>query len=153
MALIAASASSRRAAFLLTHPRSKEIPVLYRPFKNVYMGIGLKNCVHTYQQPPGRVIYKWLCRGFAYRRLSRSALGRSPPPSAVFKIIVMGIKKKIEPISNLENLVRIILVWCGKQDWILTARRRSVSAALRPHSGLIHYGFFKSCFCLDISLE
>ena len=32
---------------------------------------------------------------FAYRRLSRSALGRTPPPSAVFKIIVMGIKKKI----------------------------------------------------------
>ena len=76
-------------------------------------------------EPPSRVICKWLCRGFAYRRLSRSALGRSPPPSAVFKIIVMGIEKKIEPISDLENLVRIILVWCGKQDWILTARRRS----------------------------
>ena len=56
----------------------------------------------------------------------------------------MGIKKKIEPISDLENLVRIILVWCGRWDWILTARRRSVSAALRPHCGLIHYGFFKS---------
>ena len=37
-----------------------------------------------------------------------------------------------------------ILVWCGRWDWILTARRRSVSAALRPHCGLIHYGFFKS---------
>ena len=37
----------------------------------------------------------------------------------------MGIEKKIEPISDLENPVRIILVWCGKQDWILTARRRS----------------------------
>ena len=126
MALTAASASSRRAAFLLAYPRSKEIPVLYLPFKNVYMGIGLKSCVHTYQRTPlGRVICKWLCRGFAYRRLSRSALGRSPPPSAVFKIIVMGIEKKIEPISDLENPVRIILVWCGKQDWILTARRRS----------------------------
>ena len=34
--------------------------------------------------------------------------------------------------------------WCGRWDWILTARRRSVSAALRPHCGLIHYGFFKS---------
>lgn len=56
----------------------------------------------------------------------------------------MGIKKKIEPISDLENPVRIILVWCGKQDWILTARRRSVSAVLKPHWGLIHYGFFKS---------
>ena len=56
----------------------------------------------------------------------------------------MGIKKKIEPISDLENPVRIILVWCGRWDWILTARRRSVSAALRPHCGLIHYGFFKS---------
>ena len=149
-----ASALSRRAAFLLTHPRSKEIPVLYLPFKNVYMGIGLKSCVHTYQRTPlGRVIYKWLCRGFAYRRLSRSALGRTPPPSAVFKIIVMGIKKKSEPISDLENLVRIILVWCGRQDWILTARRRSVSAALRPHCGLIHYDFFKSCFCFGIFLE
>ena len=125
MALTDASTLSRRAAFLLTLPRSKEIPVLYLPFKNVYMGIGLKSCVHTYQRPPGRVIYKWVCRGFAYRRLSRSALGKTPPPSAVFKIIVMGIKKKIEPISDLENLVRIILVWCGKQVWILTARRRS----------------------------
>ena len=37
----------------------------------------------------------------------------------------MGIKKKIEPISDLENPVRIILIWCGKQDWILTVRRRS----------------------------
>ena len=63
------------------------------------------------------------------------------------------IRKKSEPISNLENWVRISFVWCGKQDWILTARRRSVSAALRPHCGLIHYGFFKSCFCFDISLE
>ena len=53
-------------------------------------------------------------------------------------------KKKSEPISDLENLVRIILVWCGKQDWILAARRRSVSAVLKPHWGLIHYGFFKS---------
>ena len=53
-------------------------------------------------------------------------------------------KKKSEPISDLENLVRIILIWCGKQDWILTARRRSVSAVLKPHWGLIHYGFFKS---------
>ena len=34
--------------------------------------------------------------------------------------------------------------WCGRWDLILTARRRSVSAALRPHCGLIHYGFFKS---------
>ena len=53
-------------------------------------------------------------------------------------------KKKSEPISDLENLVRIILVWCGKQDWILAARRRSVSTVLKPHWGLIHYGFFKS---------
>ena len=150
----AASTLSRRAAFLLAHPRSKEIPVLYLPFKNVYMEIELKSCVHTYQRTnPGRVIYKWLCRGFAYRRLSRSALGRSPPPSAVFKIIVVEGKKKSEPIPTLENPVRIILVWCGKQDWILTTQRCSVAAVLKPHWGLIHYGFFKSCFCLDISLE
>ena len=57
---------------------------------------------------------------------------------------VIGRKEKSEPISDLENWVRIILVWCGRWDWILTARRRSVSAALRPHCGLIHYGFFKS---------
>ena len=35
-------------------------------------------------------------------------------------------------------------LWCGKQDWILAARRRSVSAVLKPHRGLIHCGFFKS---------
>ena len=44
----------------------------------------------------------------------------------------------------MENPVRIICVWCGKQDWILAARRRSVSAVLKPHWGLIHCGFFKS---------
>ena len=37
------------------------------------------------------------------------ALGRSPPPSAVFKIIVVEGKKKSEPISDLENLVRIYM--------------------------------------------
>ena len=52
--------------------------------------------------------------------------------------------KKNEPISDLENPVRIIPIWCGRWDLILTARRRSVSAALRPHCGLIHSGFFKS---------
>ena len=36
------------------------------------------------------------------------------------------------------------LCWCGRWDWILAARRRSVSAVLKPHRGLIHYGFFKS---------
>ena len=35
---------------------------------------------------------------------------------AVQKEIVSEINKKSEPISDLENLVRIILVWCGKQD-------------------------------------
>ena len=35
---------------------------------------------------------------------------------AVQKEIVSEINKKSEPISNLENLVRIICVWCGKQD-------------------------------------
>ena len=133
MALTASSASSRRAAFLLAYPRSKEIPVLYLPFKNVYMGIGLKSCVHAYQRTPRQSHLQMVLSGFAYRRLSRSALGRTPPPSAVFKIIVMGIKKKIEPISDLENPVRIILIWCGKQDWILTTRRRS-QATLWPDS-------------------
>lgn len=76
-----------------------------------------------------------------------------PARSSVLYLCDWKIRKKSEPISNLENWVRISFVWCGKQDWILTARRRSVSAALRPHCGLIHYGFFKSCFCLDISLE
>ena len=67
-----------------------------------------------------------------------------PARSSVLYLCDWKIRKKSEPISNLENLVRIILVWCGRWDWILTARRRSVSAALRPHCGLIHYGFFKS---------
>ena len=63
-----------------------------------------------------RVSYKTLAEFFRYGGLSRSALGRSPSPSAVFKIIVVEGKKKSEPVSDLENLVRIILVWCGKQD-------------------------------------
>ena len=54
------------------------------------------------------------------------------------------IRKNPNPFPILENLVRIILVWCGRWDWILAARRRSVSAVLKPHRGLIHCGFFKS---------
>ena len=134
-------------------PQQRDTRSLSAFQKRIYGNWAKKLRTYVPTNPLGRVIYKWFCRGFAYRQLSRSALGRSPPPSAVFKIIVMGIKKKIEPISDLENLVRIILIWCGKQDWILTARRRSVSAALRPHCGLIHYGFFKSCFCFGIFLE
>ena len=35
---------------------------------------------------------------------------------SVFIPLRLGDKKKSEPLSDLENLVRIILVWCGKQD-------------------------------------
>ena len=35
---------------------------------------------------------------------------------AVQKEIVSEINKKSEPISNLENLVRIICVWCTRQE-------------------------------------
>ena len=63
-----------------------------------------------------RVNDKTLAEFFRYGGSSRSSLRRSSPPSAVFKIIVVEGKKKSEPISDLENLVRIILVWCGKQD-------------------------------------
>ena len=73
------------------------------------------------------------------RRLEEALL--YPPFS---KSLDMEGKKKSEPISDLENPVRIILVWCGRWDWILAARRRSVSAVLKPHRGLIHCGFFKS---------
>ena len=48
-------------------------------------------------------------------------------------------KQKKKAFGSLESFC-----WCGRWDWILTARRRSVSAALRPHCGLIHSGFFKS---------
>jgi hypothetical protein len=34
---------------------------------------------------------------------------KKPPPSAVFKITVVEGKKKSEPISDLENLVRIYM--------------------------------------------
>ena len=81
---------------------------------------------------------------FSLRRMISLGTWKKPPPSAIFKITVVEGNKKSEPISDLENLVRIILVWCGKQDWILAARRRSVSAVLKPHRGLIHCGFFKS---------
>ena len=37
------------------------------------------------------------------------ALGRSPSPSAIFKITVVEGNKKSEPISDLENLVRIYM--------------------------------------------
>ncbi len=95
---------------------------------------------------------------FLYNYFARLLRNLSPlhtdlARSSVFILLRQKDKKKSEPISDLENPVRIILIWCGKQDLILTARRRSVSAALRPHCGLIHYGFFKSCFCFDISLE
>ena len=41
-------------------------------------------------------------------------------------------------------LLSSLFLWCGKQDWILATRRRSVSAVLKRHRGLIHCGFFKS---------
>ena len=63
-----------------------------------------------------RVSDETLAEFFRYGGLSCSALGRSPPPSAVFKIIVVEGKKKSEPISDLENLVRIICVWCTRQE-------------------------------------
>ena len=54
-----------------------------------------------------------------------------------FKSVSRFTKKKLSAFAEL-------FLWCGKQDWILAARRRSVSAVLKPHWGLIHYGFFKS---------
>ena len=54
------------------------------------------------------------------------------------------IRKNPNPFPIWKIGFGFILVWCGRWDLILTARRRSVSAALRPHCGLIHYGFFKS---------
>ena len=68
-------------------------------------------------------------------------------------LIIWNAKNSQFTKKRSPALLPSFFLWCGKQDWILTARRRSVSAALRPHSGLIHYGFFKSCFCLDISLK
>ena len=54
-----------------------------------------------------------------------------------FKSVSRFAKKKLSAFAEF-------LLWCGKQDWILAARRRSVSAVLKPHRGLIHCGFFKS---------
>ena len=40
----------------------------------------------------------------------------SLPTFAIQKEIISQNNKKSEPISNLENLVRIILVWCTRQE-------------------------------------
>ena len=40
----------------------------------------------------------------------------SLPTFAIQKEIISQINKKSEPISNLENLVRIICVWCTRQE-------------------------------------
>ena len=81
MALTAASASSRRAAFLLAYPRSKEIPVLYLPFKNVYMGIGLKSCVHAYQRTPQQSHLQMALSGFCLQAII--SFGAWKKPSSV----------------------------------------------------------------------
>ena len=78
-------------------PQQRDTRSLSSFQKRIYGNWTKKLRTYVPTNPPGRVIYKWFCRGFAYRRLSRSALGRTPPPSAVFKIIVMGIKKKSNP--------------------------------------------------------
>ena len=40
----------------------------------------------------------------------------SLPTFAIQKEIISQINKKSEPISDLENLVRIICVWCTRQE-------------------------------------
>ena len=40
----------------------------------------------------------------------------SLPFFAIQKEIISQINKKSEPISDLENLVRIICVWCTRQE-------------------------------------
>ncbi|MFR9257578.1 MAG: hypothetical protein ACLVMH_01575 [Christensenellales bacterium] len=95
------------------------------------------------------------CRAFFFGAgnrtgFSRLAAARSAPlsghtvagfttasSSPVFALIFLWSKIKTSVLTEA-------LIWCGKQDWILAARRRSVSAVLKPHWGLIHYGFFKS---------
>ena len=60
--------------------------------------------------PSESVIRLW--RNFLrYGGLSCPTLGRNLSPPAVFKIIILKGKKKSEPTSNLENLVRIICFW------------------------------------------
>ena len=75
--------------------------------KRIYGNWAKKLRTYVPTTPPAESSTNGSVGDFAYRRLSRSALGRSPPPSAVFKIIVVEGKKKSEPISNLENWVRI----------------------------------------------
>ena len=87
------------------------------------------------------------------RNLTREAVRNCVDFTQIFGLDYLECKKLPVYKKRSPALLPSFFLWCGKQDWILTARRRSVSAALRPHSGLIHYGFFKSCFCLDISLE
>ena len=48
----------------------------------------------------------------------------------------------------LPSLLKASDVIENRTEFLLEACRCSFSAALRPHSGLIHYGFFKSCFAL-----
>ena len=67
-----------------------------------------------------------------------------PARSSVLYLCDWKIRKNPNPFPIWKIGFGFILVWCGRWDWILTARRRSVSAALRPHCGLIHYGFSKS---------
>ena len=43
--------------------------------------------------------------------------------------------------------IRFGLYWFGAGNRTGFSR---LAAALRPHCGLIHYGFFKSCFCFGI---
>ena len=61
-------------------------------------------------------------------------------------LIHCGFFKSVSRFAKKEarRFCRAFFLWCGKQDWILAARRRSVSAVLKPHWGLIHCGFFKS---------
>ena len=78
------------------------------------------------------------------RNLTREAVRNCVDSTQIFELDYLECKKF--PICKKKKLSTSaeLFCWCGKQDWILAARRRSVSAVLKPHWGLIHYGFFKS---------
>ena len=68
-----------------------------------------------------------------------------PARSSVLYLWDRKIRKNPNPFPIWK--IRFGLYWFGAGNRTGFSR---LAAALRPHCGLIHHGFFKSCFCFGI---
>ena len=87
---------------------------------------------------------------FLYNYFARLLRNLSPLHTDLARSSVLYLWDR--KIRKNPNPVPIWKIWFGLY-WFGAGNRTGFSrlaAALRPHCGLIHHGFFKSCFCFGI---